>query len=506
MILNHYPPVIKQIKDIQQIAKAEDIEFTKLNTSITEVIRNMFVFTADETGVKRFEKLLGITPKTAQSLDDRKIHIISMMNRRKMSLEELTAMLSNYSEGIRLINDMSNFEMIVEINTDAGSLETINSIIDEILPLNIYFEFALQRQTTIKYKLEDLIFMAFEPAAGENEHCNFDNNITAIKKADYTQSVAGFSYVNSYEIIYIYVPKKRLIMALQFRDRVLQWAVYRLLNPLYEKTYIKDSYACIKERGREKAASRLQYWLRQTERKPKQYYYLKLDISKFFYRVDHEVLLNILKRRIKDERLIKLFDKIINSEKRAFGLPLGVDPCEIDPREMLFDKGMPIGNLTSQMFANIYMNELDQYLKHELHLKYVIRYADDCIILHDSKEELWQVLEKVETFLLENLKLNLNNKTVIRPTTCNIDFVGYMINKDEIRLRSATVKRMRSRIKYIVKAYERGEMTLQEVNATMQSYFGLIKHCTNEGLRENIINGFVLHCTDAARAKARESR
>ena len=272
------------------------------------------------------------------------------------------------------------------------------------------------------------------------------------------------------------------------------------------KTYIKDSYACIKERGREKAASRLQYWLRQTERKPKQYYYLKLDISKFFYRVDHEVLLNILKRRIKDERLIKLFDKIINSEKRAFGLPLGVDPCEIDPREMLFDKGMPIGNLTSQMFANIYMNELDQYLKHELHLKYVIRYADDCIILHDSKEELWQVLEKVETFLLENLKLNLNNKTVIRPTTCNIDFVGYMINKDEIRLRSATVKRMRSRIKYIVKAYERGEMTLQEVNATMQSYFGLIKHCTNEGLRENIINGFVLHCTDAARAKARESR
>lgn len=199
MILNHYPPVIKQIKDIQQIAKAEDIEFTKLNTSITEVIRNMFVFTADETGVKRFEKLLGITPKVAQSLDDRKIYIISMMNRRKMSLEELTAMLSNYSEGIRLINDMSNFEMIVEINTDAGSLETINSIIDEILPLNIYFEFALQRETTIKYKLEDLIFMAFEPAAGENEHCNFDNNITAIKKADYTQSVAGFSYVNSYE-------------------------------------------------------------------------------------------------------------------------------------------------------------------------------------------------------------------------------------------------------------------------------------------------------------------
>ncbi len=196
LILNHYPPVMKQIKEIQQIAKAEDIEFSKLNISIQEVIRNMFVFTADESGVKRFEKLLGIKAKAAQSLEDRKIYILSMMNRRKMSLDELTAMLSNYSEGISLLNDIANMEMIVEINADAGSLETLNDIIDEILPLNIYFSFALQRETVIKYKVEDLIFMAFEPAAGENEHCNFDNNTTERKETGYTQSVAGFLYVN----------------------------------------------------------------------------------------------------------------------------------------------------------------------------------------------------------------------------------------------------------------------------------------------------------------------
>ena len=339
-----------------------------------------------------------------------------------------------------------------------------------------------------------------------NEIMRFSLELDTNLNSLYRELKEGKYKVSGYRIIYIYVPKKRLIMALQFRDRVLQWAIYRLLNPMYEKTYIKDSYGCRKGKGRERAAKRLQYWLRQTDRKPVQYYYLKLDISKFFYRVDHEILLEILKRKIKDPRLLDLFGIIINSEKRAFGLPLGVDPCEIDPRDMLFDKGMPIGNLTSQMFANIYMNELDQYLKQELHLKYVIRYMDDCIILHDSKEELQEILEKVQTFLLEKLKLHLNKKTVIRPTTCNIDFVGYVINKDEIRLRSATVKRMRSRIKYIVKAYERGEMTLKEVNATMQSYFGLMKHCTNEGLKENIINGFVLHCTDAARAKALESR
>ncbi len=196
LILNHYPPVIKQIKEMQQIAKAEDIEFSKLNVSINEVIRNMFVFTADETGVMRFEKLLGIKPKAAQSLDDRKIYILSMMNRRKMSLSELMAMLSNYSEGITILNDIANMEMIVEINTDAGSLDMLNKIIDEILPLNIYFMFAMQRETVIKYRIEDLIFMAFEPAAADTEYCNFDNNITERKETRYIQNVGGFSFVH----------------------------------------------------------------------------------------------------------------------------------------------------------------------------------------------------------------------------------------------------------------------------------------------------------------------
>lgn len=104
VIINHYPPVIRQIKEIQQIARAEDLEFEKLKAVTTQVIRNMFVFTADETGVKRFEKVFKITPKASQSLEDRKAYILSMMNPgRKMSLSELTAMLSNYSEGIGVI-------------------------------------------------------------------------------------------------------------------------------------------------------------------------------------------------------------------------------------------------------------------------------------------------------------------------------------------------------------------------------------------------------------------
>ena len=196
MILNHYPPVIKQIREMQQIAKAEDIEFSKLNASIREVIRNMFVFTADETGVRRFEKLLGIKPKAAQGLDDRKIYILSMMNRRKMSLSELMAMLSNYSEGITALNDIAGMEMIVEINTDAGSLEMLNGIIDEILPMNIFFSFAMQRESVIRYRAEDLILMEFGRAASDTEYCNFGNSTAAEGETGYIQSVGGFYFAH----------------------------------------------------------------------------------------------------------------------------------------------------------------------------------------------------------------------------------------------------------------------------------------------------------------------
>ena len=130
----------------------------------------------------------------------------------------------------------------------------------------------------------------------------------------------------------------------------------------------------------------LQYWLRQTERKPERYYYLKMDISKYFYRVDHDILLKILARRIKDQRLLNLLEKIINCESMNFGLPPGKEPDEVAVSDRLSNKGMPIGNLTSQMFANIYLNEVDQYAKHELGLHYYIRYMDDIIILHHDKK------------------------------------------------------------------------------------------------------------------------
>jgi RNA-directed DNA polymerase len=290
--------------------------------------------------------------------------------------------------------------------------------------------------------------------------------------------------VGRYREFYVYEPKKRLIMALQFRDRVIQWAIYRHLNPWFDKQFIYDSYGCREGKGTHRAADRLQYWVRQVGRRKERYYYLKLDISKYFYRVDHKTLMDILRRKIEDEGLLGLLDKIINCEHTAFGLPAFTEPADCPKEDRLLGTGMPIGNLSSQLFANIYLNELDQYVKQELRIHYYIRYMDDMIILHHDKRYLHEAKDKIETFLWEKLKLNLNKKTAIRPISQGIEFVGYRIFPTHRKLKKASAKKMKARLKYVRAAFERGEIDAESLRATEASYMGVLKHFNSHGLRK----------------------
>jgi len=151
---------------------------------------------------------------------------------------------------------------------------------------------------------------------------------------------------------------------------------------------------------------------------------------------------------------------------------------------------MPIGNLTSQMFANIYLNELDQFCKHDLHIRYYIRYMDDIIILWPDKNELFQILAEIERFLDEELHLELNKKTCIRPAWLPVTFVGAQITAKKIVMRKSTRKRMFRRMKFIKGLFEAGKITFEKVNNTMQSYFGLIQHFTAGNLLRKIIDEF----------------
>ncbi|MDR2531746.1 MAG: hypothetical protein LBC82_02780 [Oscillospiraceae bacterium] len=170
----------------------------------------------------------------------------------------------------------------------------------------------------------------------------------------------GTYKVGEYREFYVYEPKKRLVMALPFRDRVAQWAIYRIINPLFAKGYIEDSFACIDGRGTHSAAKRVQYFARLvTHQNNGGGYFLKMDISKYFYRINHDALMVILRRWFADRELLNLLESIIRSDL-PFGLPLGTKPGET---ERVNEVGMPIGNLTSQMFANLYLNEVDQYMQ-----------------------------------------------------------------------------------------------------------------------------------------------
>lgn len=291
--------------------------------------------------------------------------------------------------------------------------------------------------------------------------------------------------VGAYRRFYVYEPKKRLIMSLQFKDRVAQHAIYRQINPILDKQLIDDTYACRAEKGSHKAVYKLQSWIRKDERKGK-CYYLKLDIAKYFYRIDHKILMNILEKKIADKELLEVFEKIINCEDTKFGLPIGADIADVDNEEMLLGVGLPIGNLTSQMFANLYLNELDQFAKHKLKLKQYIRYMDDIIILHESKKELGRVKMEIERFLDEELHLQLNNKTCIRPTTMGIEFVGFRIWSTHIKLRKQTVKRMKRRLKYLFVRYESGEIDKEKLERSIASYKGILKHFESYGLRNSL--------------------
>ena len=354
-------------------------------------------------------------------------------------------------------------------------MKSIKHVFEQVADYENLYRAYLHARLSKRYRYEVLKFSA-----------HLEDYLTRLQ----SQLMDGTYRLGRYREFYIYEPKQRLIMAQPFKDRVVQWAIYQVLHPLFVKGYITDSHACIEGRGTLSAVERLHYWLKQVARKPGKYYYLKLDISKYFYRVDHEILLSILKRKISDKRMIDLLTVIVESDKTDFGLPPGKNPGEVAKSERINDKGMPVGNLSSQMFANLYLNELDQYCKRVLGIHYYVRYMDDVIILHEDKKQLHEWKALIDEFLKNKLKLDLNNKTCIRPITLGIEFCGYKIWSTHIKLRKRTALKMKRRLKAIQGQYARGEITVERAMQTVNSYLGILKHCDSYTLRKTIFGEY----------------
>jgi retron-type reverse transcriptase len=227
---------------------------------------------------------------------------------------------------------------------------------------------------------------------------------------------------SNYTTFNIYDPKLRRIHKACVRDRVLQHAIFRILYPIFDKTFIFDSYSCRINKGTHKAVKRLKrFCLKLSQNNKKIIFALKCDIRKFFDSVNQDILLNLIKKKIKDEKAVWLIEKIVSS----------------------FEKGLPLGNVTSQLFANIYLNELDYFIKQNSRERYYLRYCDDFIILNRNRDYLEKLPHIINNFLKSKLELNLHlNKIIIRKYKQGIDFLGYVVRLYCITLRTKTKKRI----------------------------------------------------------------
>ena len=259
-----------------------------------------------------------------------------------------------------------------------------------------------------------------------------------------------------YRVFKVWEPKERIIMALPFFDRVIQHMIVNFIEPIFEKRFLFHSYACRKGKGVHEASKTLSKWLYELEVvQGKKIYAIKGDIHHYFQSVSHDILKAEIRRYISDKALLKILDRIIDHN--------GIFPPGV---------GIPVGNLTSQLFANVYLNKLDQFVKHELKVKYYVRYMDDFIILSEDPAELRHLLAIIEEFLRRELRLELNPKTTILAAKNGINFVGYIHYKDHKKIR----KDARRRLTKLLKAFETGEVEVEYFDRSIESRFGHMEH------------------------------
>lgn len=292
-------------------------------------------------------------------------------------------------------------------------MKRYNRLFSQIVSFENIYSGYLKARRGKRFKKDVLLFTYF-----------LEYNLTGIKK-----ELEKENYVHGgYKEFIVRDSKKRTIRAPCFKDRIMHHALCNVVEPIFEKTFIFDSYACRKGKGTHRALKRLKTWLKASEG-----YCLKCDISKYFDSVNQAVLLGIIEKKIKDKKVINLIKEIISSFNKETKI------------------GIPIGNLTSQLFANIFLNQLDQFVKRELRSKYFIRYMDDFLILGE-KQDLHYLKEKISDYLQFDLKLKLHPKKAnIFPSSKGIDFLGYVIFKNHVLLRKSTVKRFLKKTKKVKK-------------------------------------------------------
>ena len=320
----------------------------------------------------------------------------------------------------------------------------------------------------------------FRPAASfEYEQ---EANLLALQ-----QELAAQTYQpGSYNSFFIHEPKRRLISAAPFRDRVVHHALCNIIEPIFERSFIHDSYANRLGKGTHRAVDRAQQYARKFK------YVLQCDVRQFFPSIDHAILRQTLAHKIADKDVMWLVDQILASGS-------GVLAEQYDMRWFAGDdlfavnrpRGLPIGNLTSQFWANCFMNPFDHFVKRELMCGGYVRYVDDMLLFADDKAVLWQMLADVVAKLAE-LRLTIHPGAHPRPVTEGVPFLGFVVYPTHRRVKRRKVVHSRRRLQNRLAAYRQGELAWTDVDASVQGWINHVRYADTWGLRRAVLADVVL--------------
>lgn len=299
---------------------------------------------------------------------------------------------------------------------------------------------------------------------------NLDKNLVKLRDGILNNTVE----IGNYHYFKIYDPKERLICASAFVERVLQHAIMNICHPVFESFQISDSYACRLNKGTFAALDRAAKFQQQSA------WFLKLDIKKYFNSIHHAILMEMLQRRIKDEKVLRLLYRIIESYENLPG-------C-----------GLPIGNLTSQYFANHYLALADHFAKEQLHLKYYVRYMDDMVLWSNSCDQLMDAGLKFVQFIEESLQLELNPPS-LNKTEHGLTFLGFRVYPGKTLLSQRSKLRFFTKLKAKTIALDSGVINQQEFSQTAMALYGFIGHANSKGFSVKTLNRIRTHVTGSNR-------
>ncbi len=369
----------------------------------------------------------------------------------------------NANENGRIVHDIAR-TFLIKVN----KIKTYKNLYPKIYSYNnllLAYKKAKKRKSSKKYVID------FQK--------DKQNNLLKIKKELENQTYKPSKLTK----IIIRDPKTRTINKSQFKDRIVHHTIVNILEPIYEKVFINDNYANRKNKGTLKAVQRFDKFKRKTSNNGKlvkynkndnmvKGYILKADIKRFFETIDQDVLINMLRRKLKDKKLILLIKQILSNYEGGGAK----------------QKGMPLGNMTSQFLANVYLNELDYLVKHKLKAKYYLRYVDDFIILHQSKQQLIKWKEEINNFLNNKLKLELHkDKTKIISMHNGVNFLGYKLFYYFRLLRKRNINTFRKILHNKIKRYKNNQLDKEKLLSSIDGWFGYAQHANTYNLRKSIL-------------------